>query len=85
MKKIMEFNGRKSISLVEKKDYNILRETLPENEDYREIMIFNQSDFRRAEKAGAAIYLKSFEYDGCKVQRFFIRVPKDKLFEIAVK
>lgn len=85
MRKIMEFNGRKSISLVEKKDYNILRETLPDNEDYREIMIFNQSDFKRAENAGCQIYLKSFEYNGCKVERFFVRVPKDKLFEIALK
>lgn len=84
MRKIMEFNGHKSVSVLEKCDYRVLKEILP-NDDYREIMIYNQQDFQRAENAGCRIYLKSFECDGNKIERFFVRVPKDKLFEIALK
>jgi len=87
MRKIMEFNGQKSISVLEKSDYNRIKESLPIDNEFREIGIYSQRDFDMALQAGAEIYQKEFfnEVSGCNIIRFVVRVPKSELFKIAIK
>ena len=83
----MKFNGRKSICVLEKSDYNQIRESLPSDSDFKEIGIYSQKDFDLALQSGAEIFQHEFfnEVSGCGDIRLYIRVPKNELFKIALK
>ena len=81
MNKIMQFEGQKLVSVLEKVDYNEVRKLLPEYTNFREVGIYNQQDFDMAVQAGAVIYQK--EING--VIRFVVHVPTVELFKAAAK
>jgi hypothetical protein len=83
MQKIMEFNGHKTVSVLEKEDYQRVEE-LMFDDDFREICLLKKSDFSRAVREGLKIYSKEFhtEYGGT-VEHFFIRISRDALFKYA--
>lgn len=80
MQKIMEFNGSKTVEMVEQQDYAAVINLLPKG--YREITITTQEDFNQAVQAGCRIYMQSSSERG---ERLFIRVPKEELFKVAEK
>ena len=84
MKKIMQFNGKRAILKVEGSDLEMLRNQLVDN-DYREIHIFTKRDFDMAVKNNCQIYQKTFDDGEIRVERLFIRVKREDLFNVAEK
>lgn len=84
MKKIYEFSGNKTLSVLEKEDYKRIESSLFDD-SFFEIPLFRKSDFIQAEKEGCIIYCKTFQYNDCKVERYFIRISKSDLFHYAHK
>jgi hypothetical protein len=82
MKEIYKFSGNKTLSELTKEDYTRVKESLIDD-DYFDIPIFKRSDFIRAQEEGCKIYCKTFEFDGSKVERYFIRIFKTNVFYYA--
>lgn len=84
MKKIMQFNGERAIQKVESSDLETLRNQLVDN-DYREILIFTKRDFDMAVSHNCQIYQKTFDDGEILIERLFIRVKREDLFNVAEK
>lgn len=84
MQKIYSFNGKKELAILSKEDYARVEDGLFDN-NYKEIAILTKSDFRAAVENNCKIYCKTFQYDGYSVERYFIRINRNKLFSNAEK
>lgn len=83
MDKIVEFAGKKTISIMSRDECNVLMNLFPDD-DFVCVTIHTKRDLNLAIKSGAKIYAQEVTTpDKTKFTRYFVRVNRERLFSIA--